>query len=198
MNRYLLIDNTKRTRKRKGEDSKPHLQGHVQDHTFSDSTYLHAAKRHTSAARYPVHLASESSSHAFEQQAIPDMDQIDPEVLEPTETVRKRKGYQNAVIMNSPCASRSPISYTSQRYPLLAWIPLRQNYLDACLTQDGRGKHVTRCIRCSSTNPEEWARCETCFGRGNYCRNCVLQMHWHEPLHNLKVCTAAVIFTKVD
>lgn len=61
----------------------------------------------------------------------------------------------------------------------------RQQYLDAILKLEGRGRLWQGCVECSSLQAE--FRCEDCFGYAALCRACSVQKHRYEPLHWLQV-----------
>lgn len=78
-----------------------------------------------------------------------------------------------------------------QDFPLSAWIPFRDEYLDEMLRLEGRGGPLLSevCFLCrAATNPE--FRCaEDCCGGGMTCRECTLASHKRLPLHWIEVCS---------
>ena len=63
----------------------------------------------------------------------------------------------------------------------------RDQYVDALLSGESRGRHRTRCanISCQALNPT--FRCRDCFRRWLYCQDCILQRHRTNMLHWIEV-----------
>ena len=75
----------------------------------------------------------------------------------------------------------------SKDAPLMTWVKHRQEYLDACLILDGRGRFASCCanINCLAASPMH--RCRDCFGQRLYCQTCILGLHQSLPLHRIQV-----------
>ena len=98
--------------------------------------------------------------------------------------LRDTKIQYDCVIFASNLAVSNPYLKDA---PLLTWKQYRDEYLDACLTLDGRGRHYkcSTCAICQKSNPT--FRCRDCFGLSLYCKACILNHHRNEPLHFLEV-----------
>ncbi|KIL56755.1 hypothetical protein M378DRAFT_88857, partial [Amanita muscaria Koide BX008] len=68
---------------------------------------------------------------------------------------------------------------------LISWKEHRQEYLDACLGLDGRGRFSHDCAECQI--PHATYRCRDCFGNRLYCLPCLLKQHRNHPLHRIEV-----------
>ena len=101
-----------------------------------------------------------------------------------TQRLRDTKIQYDCVIFASNLAVSNPYL---KDVPLLTWKQYRDEYLDACLTLDGRGRHYkcSTCAICQKSNPT--FRCHDCFGLSLYCKACILNHHRNEPLHFLEV-----------
>ncbi|KIJ60877.1 hypothetical protein HYDPIDRAFT_116748 [Hydnomerulius pinastri MD-312] len=75
--------------------------------------------------------------------------------------------------------------YASDR-PLLMWIPQRSAFLDEFIRHEGRGDYLEDlgCYHCKE-EPGVY-RCDDCFGRELYCRDCIVKCHASMPLHFIK------------
>ncbi|KAI0055821.1 hypothetical protein BV25DRAFT_1921506 [Artomyces pyxidatus] len=69
-------------------------------------------------------------------------------------------------------------------FPLLAWIPVREEYLDEVIRLDGRGMFAdtTSCPMCGVAGSPT-IRCRDCFGGELLCVPCAVKMHSRNPLH---------------
>ncbi|KAI0039084.1 hypothetical protein FA95DRAFT_1657962 [Auriscalpium vulgare] len=74
-----------------------------------------------------------------------------------------------------------------QDFPLLSWIPLRDEYLDEVLRLEGRGPYATanQCPRCT-TDADPSIRCSDCVGGELLCVPCILKLHSRNPLHRVE------------
>lgn len=74
-----------------------------------------------------------------------------------------------------------------QDVPLLTWLEYRDDYLDALLCHDGRGRYMSSgCAVCGKPDPAY--RCRDCTGRDMVCEGCIVSRHKGEPLHVIEVC----------
>lgn len=78
-----------------------------------------------------------------------------------------------------------------QDFPLSAWIPFRDRYLDELLRSDGRGgpRFYERCCVCrmESVVPEYRCAEQECMGGGMMCKECTVCSHKNMPLHWIEV-----------
>ncbi|KAF4582638.1 hypothetical protein EYR40_002561 [Pleurotus pulmonarius] len=72
--------------------------------------------------------------------------------------------------------------YINSDAPLLTWkTGYRQQYLDATLLLDGRGRYdESGCTQCGG---ESVYRCTDCHGHFMYCAQCIVELHRCAPLH---------------
>jgi hypothetical protein len=72
--------------------------------------------------------------------------------------------------------------------PLLTWMEFRGDYLDACLTLDGRGRFLNACAnpKCAQGSTPAF-RCLDCFGYSMFCKDCIISAHHINPLHRIEV-----------
>ena len=63
----------------------------------------------------------------------------------------------------------------------------RDQYLDACLALDGRGRHHAICTTSECQEPNPTFRCQDCFSNVLYCKRCIVHHHHSEPLHIIEV-----------
>lgn len=81
--------------------------------------------------------------------------------------------------------------HETQDFPLAAWIPFRDEYLDEMLRLEGRGDprlHNVCCVcRVVSVVPEYRCAEQECSGGGLMCKSCVLSAHKLLPLHWVEV-----------
>ena len=74
--------------------------------------------------------------------------------------------------------------------PLLTWKEHRDEYLDACLVLNGRGRAFKSCTNLKCVSPASSTptfRCQDCFGCGRYCKECIVSAHYLNPLHRIEV-----------
>ncbi|KAI0686696.1 hypothetical protein C8T65DRAFT_590939 [Cerioporus squamosus] len=92
------------------------------------------------------------------------------------------QGVQGIAVVAKPRAKRYPASDE----PLRAWIPFRDQYLDAVLRHEGRGwaRTATACVRCEQHAPA--FRCKECVGGDMLCQECLVDTHAHLPLHRVQ------------
>ncbi|KAI0038982.1 hypothetical protein FA95DRAFT_1585382 [Auriscalpium vulgare] len=78
--------------------------------------------------------------------------------------------------------------YQNSDFPLLTWIPLRDEYLDEVLRLEGRGAcfGAVRCSGGCSGEEEATIRCRDCFGGGMACVGCAVKSHALHPLHRVE------------
>lgn len=76
-----------------------------------------------------------------------------------------------------------------QDFPLSAWIPFRDEYLDEMLRLEGRGgsQRSAMCFLCRTEANPEFRCAEGCCGGGMTCRECTLSSHKRLPLHWIEV-----------
>ncbi|KAL0565932.1 hypothetical protein V5O48_016083 [Marasmius crinis-equi] len=78
--------------------------------------------------------------------------------------------------------------YEDSDCPLNTWgRENRDEYLDANMVTEGRGRFFLkyrRCAKCPSTEPRY--RCRVCTGLHYLCRECILRVHSDEPLHPIQ------------
>lgn len=84
----------------------------------------------------------------------------------------------------------------TQDFPLSAWIPFRDEYLDEMLRLEGRGgqRFHERCFMCLESGPEFRCMDHECSGGGMMCKRCILATHKRLPLHWIEV-RAIILFS---
>ncbi|KAJ7025446.1 hypothetical protein C8F04DRAFT_1212864 [Mycena alexandri] len=72
-----------------------------------------------------------------------------------------------------------------QKFPLKAWLPLRDEYLDEMLRLEGRGSLIARsvCAACGSEDPTFRCVHQTCMGPEMFCAVCIVDKHAFLPTH---------------
>lgn len=77
---------------------------------------------------------------------------------------------------------------------MISWIDdhFRDICLDEVLRKEGRGRMwgSNECITCGA--PEGRFRCQSCFGQGHWCRNCIVACHANNPFHIVEVIDICV------
>ena len=69
--------------------------------------------------------------------------------------------------------------------PLNTWFDYQDDYLDACMTLEGRGSLHDLCAGCRA--PKPIYRCEECTLGILWCQLCMLKRHNQMPLHFVEV-----------
>ena len=76
--------------------------------------------------------------------------------------------------------------------PLTTWVKYRDEYLDECMTLEGRGPFFKYCSGCRAELPSY--RCKDCMVGPLWCKECLLQRHDQSPLHNVEVLLSMFLF----
>jgi len=98
---------------------------------------------------------------------------------------QRAKRYQNSV-----CAAWRWIHLSDrclQDAPLVTWKQYRNEYLDACIMLEGRGRYSACCAGWGCNESNAIFRCCDCFGLALYCQTCILRRHDDQPLHIIEV-----------
>ncbi|KAJ7763723.1 hypothetical protein B0H16DRAFT_1661737 [Mycena metata] len=82
-------------------------------------------------------------------------------------------------------AARKKKQKENSKFPLKAWIPLRDEYLDEMLRLEGRGGLVAQsiCATCRKANPTFRCAHQTCIGPEMFCAGCIVEKHAFLPTH---------------
>ena len=109
----------------------------------------------------------------------------------------KAKRYQNSVRISSRM-TRNTSDIPLEDAPLVTWKQYRQEYLDACLILDGRGRRNGHCASapCQRSGPS--FRCRDCFGNRLFCKACIVEHHRDQPLHILEVNYRTVLIQNLS
>ena len=72
-----------------------------------------------------------------------------------------------------------------QDVPLKTWLEYRDDYLDECMSLEGRGVFYSSCAGCQLSMPRY--RCKDCTLGPLWCQVCLVKRHGELPLHLVEV-----------
>lgn len=88
------------------------------------------------------------------------------------------------------CQSYTYTELRKQSMPIAQWADERDDYLDALMELEGRGRFQGECASCGEAQPAY--HCKDCTHGALWCKGCIVLKHRLNPLHIVEVCSVIV------